>query len=89
MRRDYVANGGWETFLAYEDPARDILVALLRLRRVRPPPGAPLQPQLASVRTSIVRELHVYGAAVAVHTRDASKHQHQVHTLSCRREARV
>ena len=26
VRRDYAANGGWETFLAYEDPAQDILV---------------------------------------------------------------
>ncbi|KAH9629548.1 hypothetical protein HF086_014559, partial [Spodoptera exigua] len=26
IRRDYTANGGWETFLAYEDPDQDILV---------------------------------------------------------------
>lgn len=26
IRRDYVANGGWETFLAYEDPEQDILI---------------------------------------------------------------
>ena len=26
VRRDYVANGGWETFLAYEDPEQDILI---------------------------------------------------------------
>lgn len=26
VRRDYYANGGWETFLAYEDPKNDILV---------------------------------------------------------------
>lgn len=30
IRRDYVANGGWETFLSYEDPAQDILIGLLR-----------------------------------------------------------
>lgn len=24
IRRDYVANGGWETFLSYEDPEQDI-----------------------------------------------------------------
>ena len=29
VRRDYVANGGWETFLAYEDPEQDILVSCL------------------------------------------------------------
>jgi elongator complex protein 3 len=26
LRRDYAANGGWETFLSYEDPEADILV---------------------------------------------------------------
>ena len=25
IRRDYVANNGWETFLSYEDPTQDIL----------------------------------------------------------------
>lgn len=33
IRRDYYANGGLETFLAYEDPQQDILVGLLRLRQ--------------------------------------------------------
>ena len=65
VRREYTANGGWETFLSYEDVRQDILIGLLRLRRL---------PR----RESIVRELHVYGSAVAVHLRDASKHQHQV-----------
>lgn len=76
MRRDYTANGGWETFLAYEDPRQDILVGLLRLRRVSGP-ASQRQPELQG-RASMVRELHVYGTAVAVHARDASKHQHQV-----------
>ena len=31
IRRDYVANGGWETFLSYEDPELDILVSILHL----------------------------------------------------------
>jgi elongator complex protein 3 len=35
VRRDYVASGGWETFLSYEDPQQDILVGLLRLRKCR------------------------------------------------------
>jgi len=30
VRRDYFANGGWETFLSYEDPEQDILIGLLR-----------------------------------------------------------
>ena len=33
IRRDYYANGGWETFLSYEDPKQDILIGLLRLRK--------------------------------------------------------
>ena len=76
VRRDYSANGGWETFLAYEDPRQDILVGLLRLRKVC---GAAKsrQPELQG-RCSIVRELHVYGTAVAVSARDATKQQHQV-----------
>lgn len=34
------------------------------------------QPELQG-RCSIVRELHVYGTAVAVHARDQGKFQHQ------------
>lgn len=33
IRRDYFANGGWETFLSYEDVKQDILIGLLRLRK--------------------------------------------------------
>ena len=177
IRRDYAANGGWETFLSYEDPRQDILVGLLRLRRVsgavgRPRPGAAAargaccggsgcgdvdqaslrlqtdaaaqsdgvsvraggvgvvqqdtepqpggsrqvlgvggsaaasdaaqrsrpaaahggrgvgsgaeaQPELRG-RCSIVRELHVYGTAVAVHARDNQQQQHQVQREPCR-----
>ena len=39
------------------------------------------QPELQG-RCSIVRELHVYGTAVAVHARDSSKQQHQVRHLA-------
>jgi len=74
VRRDYAASGGWETFLAYEDAASDTLVALLRLRR---PGAAAFRPELAGGRVSLVRELHVYGAAVPVAGRDASAHQHR------------
>eukprot|EP00160_Parvularia_atlantis_P000531 Unigene10431_Nuclearia_a/m.31887 Unigene10431_Nuclearia_a/g.31887 ORF Unigene10431_Nuclearia_a/g.31887 Unigene10431_Nuclearia_a/m.31887 type:complete len:555 (+) Unigene10431_Nuclearia_a:25-1689(+) len=73
VRRDYVANGGWETFLSYEDPERDILVGLLRLRKCGP---NAFRPELKD-RASIVRELHVYGSVVPVHNRDPTKFQHQ------------
>ena len=34
IRRDYTANNGWETFLEYGDPRQDILMGLLRLRKI-------------------------------------------------------
>uniref|UniRef100_A0A1E1XB22 Elongator complex protein 3 n=1 Tax=Amblyomma aureolatum TaxID=187763 RepID=A0A1E1XB22_9ACAR len=73
VRRDYVANGGWETFLSYEDPRQDILVGLLRLRQCS---ADTFRPELLS-GCSIVRELHVYGSVVPVSARDPTKFQHQ------------
>eukprot|EP00743_Colponemidia_sp_Colp-15_P005109 GILK01005499.1.p1 GENE.GILK01005499.1~~GILK01005499.1.p1 ORF type:complete len:546 (+),score=58.91 GILK01005499.1:47-1684(+) len=73
IRRDYVANEGWETFLSYEDPRQDILVGLLRLRKCGP---GTFRPELQGA-CSIVRELHVYGSVVPIHSRDPSKFQHQ------------
>ncbi|QRV85934.1 Pol II transcription elongation factor [Ceratobasidium sp. AG-Ba] len=78
LRRDYTANGGWETFLSYEDPQRDILVGLLRLRKCSE--EGTFRPELIDKGdggASIVRELHVYGTAVPVHGRDPTKFQHQ------------
>jgi elongator complex protein 3 len=74
IRRDYTANGGWETFLSYEDPHQDILIGLLRLRKCS---EAAFRPELKVGQCSIVRELHVYGSVVPIHSRDPSKFQHQ------------
>ncbi|KAL7640808.1 UNVERIFIED_CONTAM: hypothetical protein RMT77_009095 [Armadillidium vulgare] len=73
IRRDYYANGGWETFLSYEDPAQDILVGLLRLRKCS---SQTFRPELLN-GVSIVRELHVYGSVVPVSSKDPNKFQHQ------------
>lgn len=73
IRRDYVANGSWETFLSYEDPTQDILVGLLRLRKCS---DQTFRPELKD-KCSIVRELHVYGSVVPVNARDPTKFQHQ------------
>jgi len=73
IRRDYTANGGWETFLSYEDPKQDILIGLLRLRKCS---ESTFRPELVG-NVSIVRELHVYGTAIPVHSRDPTKFQHQ------------
>uniref|UniRef100_A0A060TFA1 Elongator complex protein 3 n=1 Tax=Blastobotrys adeninivorans TaxID=409370 RepID=A0A060TFA1_BLAAD len=75
VRRDYMANGGWETFLSYEDPKQDILIGLLRLRLCSD--KYTYRPEFTSQRTSLVRELHVYGSAVPLHSRDPRKFQHQ------------
>ncbi|ANB12293.1 Elongator subunit ELP3 [Sugiyamaella lignohabitans] len=75
IRRDYTANGGWETFLSYEDPKQDILIGLLRLRLCSE--KTTFRPELTSQRTSLVRELHVYGSVVPLHSRDPRKFQHQ------------
>lgn len=90
IRRDYVANGGWETFLSYEDPQQDILVGLLRLRKCSPEAfrdelkstgatvvGSTAPSSGSSFGVSIVRELHVYGTAIPVSGRDPTKFQHQ------------
>jgi elongator complex protein 3 len=86
LRRDYAANGGWETFLSYEDPEQDILIGLLRLRKCSE--DGTFRPELVKKDgdeggCSIVRELHVYGTAVPVHGRDPTKFQHQVGISFC------
>lgn len=78
VRRDYVANGGWETFLSYEDPDQDILIGLLRLRKCS---EETFRFELGG-GVSIVRELHVYGSVVPVSSRDPTKFQHQVPSIS-------
>lgn len=75
VRRDYVANGGWETFLAYEDPKQDILIALVRLRKCAK--ATTYRSELIGQQTSLVRELHVYGTSVPLHSRNPKKFQHQ------------
>lgn len=73
IRRDYCANGGWETFLSYEDPEQDILIGLLRLRKC----SDKVHRSELKGGVSLVRELHVYGTAVPVASRDPTKFQHQ------------
>lgn len=75
IRRDYYANDGWETFLSYEDPKKDILIGMLRLRKASK--KHTYRKEFTKQRTSIVRELHVYGSVVPLHSRDPRKFQHQ------------
>lgn len=75
IRRDYYANGGWETFLSYEDPDKDILIGLLRLRKCAV--GTTFRGELKGGGCSIVRELHVYGSVVPVREKNPRNFQHQ------------
>lgn len=90
LRRDYWANGGWETFLSVETPGhamqrpeKSVLHALLRLRRV-PRGGSAqnlgLRPELRGA-VSLVREVHVYGSALSVNRRGQAQHQGYGRTL--------
>ncbi|KAK6382718.1 Elongator subunit [Exophiala oligosperma] len=85
VRRDYMANDGWETFLAYEDPKQDILIGMLRLRKCTA--EYTFRPELTGRPTSIVRELHVYGLAVPIHGREKSRFQHQGYGTLLMKEA--
>eukprot|EP01089_Gocevia_fonbrunei_P010875 TRINITY_DN2387_c0_g2_i2.p1 TRINITY_DN2387_c0_g2~~TRINITY_DN2387_c0_g2_i2.p1 ORF type:complete len:165 (+),score=28.70 TRINITY_DN2387_c0_g2_i2:135-629(+) len=87
VRRDYVANGGWETFLTYEDPNQDILIGLLRLRKCS---SQTFRKELIDCQSSMVRELHVYGGVVPIHNRDPTQFQHQGYgTLLMEEAARI
>jgi elongator complex protein 3 len=87
VRRDYVANGGWETFLTYEDIPQDILIGLLRLRKLSSAAFLPPVVQSDGSSVSMIRELHVYGSAVAVSARDPTRFQHQGFGLLLMEEA--
>lgn len=93
VRRDYAANEGWETFLSYEDTRQDILVGLLRLRKCSgstfrkeladvcqckmQEDGYKVHAAVHNRNCSIIRELHVYGSAVAVEHRNSQRYQHR------------
>lgn len=61
IRRDYAANGGWETFLSYEDPKQDILIGLLRLRKCSP---ATFRPELKPSGTFTKRKVDEFTGEV-------------------------
>jgi elongator complex protein 3 len=68
VRRDYDASGGTEAFLAWEDPVADAIVAFVRVRRVSP--GAHRAELQHPRGAAVVRELKVYGDALALGDHD-------------------
>ena len=76
VKQTYVASGGVEHFLSFEDPRTDQLYAHLRLRI----PASFLKGEKAILPVlqdaAIIRELHTYGEALPIAARkpDASQH---------------
>jgi elongator complex protein 3 len=70
----YEASGGMEVFLSAEDSENDVLIGYLRLRV---PSAKAYRPEIAVVRSAIVRELHVYGPVVPVGKRTDGAWQHR------------
>jgi elongator complex protein 3 len=68
------ASEGDEIFISAEDPVNDVLVGYLRLRV---PSGRAHRPEIVPEKTSIVRELHVYGPLVPVGRHLAKAWQHK------------
>lgn len=67
VRRDYEAASGHEAFLAWEDPVADAIVGFVRLRRIS---DRAHRAELTQQPTAIVRELKVYGDALALGDHD-------------------
>ncbi|MCL2474747.1 MAG: tRNA uridine(34) 5-carboxymethylaminomethyl modification radical SAM/GNAT enzyme Elp3 [Chloroflexi bacterium] len=86
---DYLASGGQELFLSFEDE-QDTLFGLLRLRLQYADIKPLLKPQLpvnsdmnssftdlSKAKIAMVRELHVYGAEIALGAKEESGIQHK------------
>ena len=63
-RMEYTASGGKEIFLSFDDKENDVIVGLLRLRI----PGKSFRPEITP-RSTIVRELHVFGVEMGLQER--------------------
>jgi len=71
MSERYGACGGTEYFLSFDDVAKDILIALLRLRF----PSEPHRNELK--HAALVRDLHAYGELVGLGERKENSWQHR------------
>jgi elongator complex protein 3 len=81
-RTDYSASGGREIFLSYESRDGDTVLGFLRLRKV----AKPHRSELAG--SAIVRELHVYGQAVSVGSKEIDgSYQHRGYGAKLLKEA--
>ncbi len=82
VREDYVASHGKEIFLSFDDVKNDILIGFLRLRI----PYQPFRPEITD-KTSLVRELHVYGPMVEIGETPDYEWQHRGYGSELLKEA--
>ena len=70
LREDYAAAGGTEVFLSSEDTKNDLLLGFCRLRIIPTSHRPEIPPNSAGIR-----ELHVYGQAVAIGAEGEVQHK--------------
>ncbi len=73
-RETYQAGGGVEEFISAEDPSTDSLMGYVRMRV---PSEKAHRREITERKTSLIRELHVYGPAVPVGQRWEEAVQHK------------
>ncbi len=72
LKEEYIAGGGKELFLSFEDTKKDILIGFLRLRI---PSLKAHRPEIDD-KTALIRELHVYGSMMPIGEKDKNAWQH-------------
>jgi elongator complex protein 3 len=74
LTQRYEASEGREFFISAEDPENNVLLGYLRMRV---PSTSARRPEITTVPSAIVRELHVYGQLVPVGKHSDSAWQHK------------
>lgn len=72
LKEEYNAGEGKEIFLSYEDVKQDILIGFLRLRI----PSKHAHRSEIDDKTTLIRELHVYGSMMPLGEKEEDKWQH-------------
>ncbi|HKU48470.1 MAG TPA: tRNA uridine(34) 5-carboxymethylaminomethyl modification radical SAM/GNAT enzyme Elp3 [Nitrososphaera sp.] len=72
MRQDYMASGGREVFLSYEESGGETILGFLRLRKI-----GRMTHRKELEGSAVVRELHVYGQSVGIGMRDVVGESYQ------------
>ncbi|MBY9002213.1 MAG: tRNA uridine(34) 5-carboxymethylaminomethyl modification radical SAM/GNAT enzyme Elp3, partial [Candidatus Heimdallarchaeota archaeon] len=65
VHRKYFASGGTEHFLSFEEVQNDVLIGFLRLRELS---DEIIRDEFREEPTIVVRELHVYGESLEIHS---------------------